>query len=906
MRKLLLYLFLVLPLPILAQPVDFWRPILHRETLADTLDRQSLSFSSYDRSGFNDDYARSYGLDSVGWWKLCDAEGPGVCTQFWSTSQVMPPTARWRIYVDDMTHPLIDTTVLALFGNVSPFVPPRALITFWSKCSYVPIPFQSHLKITTDNLSGCFYHFSVYKLPAGSTVSPMIMPPSPNYTMHADSLTQLLSQPEVPVLDSSPIVAQTASITMPVNARQDVVTYTGSGINRRLLILLDQRNQQVHENFWVRVYTDHNPLPDLEGPLSPLFGATHGWHQYQSFGTGTMGDSIYFNLPIVFKTGLRVELENRTADTRTVYFRAEIVEQPAASIDPFRLRSVFRDVNPTTYWSDYEVFDVPGPGNYVGLFWEAENTPYSVLTGDEKFYRDHADTAFWKGTGTEDYFNGGNSWSDSSSHTTPRRFANYGCIDMASGWTSAYRWHFSDAIPFRENLRMTLEVGGWDEIIGHYRTVAFLYTQPARLQVRDASGDGQSFPGEPLHIVGRGLPPGSVVDSVYLGPWGMVFLPGSRTVNADSIVECFALAPAHGHGLYPLTIRVSTASGLQTATTPWLHYSSPKLVFETSHRDTFAFPEDSLLVRIDGIQPGQQAALQVAGLPIPWIAPAPVADAAGVLRGFALVPDSIPDGDFPVTSISPGVENGQSEALLQARHFLRTEIETLPIQSWAGSNYLRLTAPNYNRVGHHDPWGRDRCFFLIGRHDSDFVAFDVQIPVDGFYLPKYMLGLTGGGAIIKVLVDNLPNLPEYNTFMAINDRWERTDTLTGGWYYLQRGAHNFKFYITGHDTASTGWQIVIDQLILDWSPSMPQTAGEGPAVNGLTIHQTTSGVELHWLPMSAEAFDIYCSSHVDGPYEHCAEVSGDCFRYVDSQAVSNDHAARYYYVTARLPIPGLR
>jgi hypothetical protein len=337
-----------------------------------------------------------------------------------------------------------------------------------------------------------------------------------------------------------------------------------------------------------------------------------------------------------------------------------------------------------------------------------------------------------------------------------------------------------------------------------------------------------------------------------------------------------------------------------TATIEWPHRSYPLLTFDYSHRDTFAFPVDTLTVRIEGIPAGQSATVEASGLPFLWVLSTPLADSTGVITGRVLVPDSIPEGDIPMTAISEGVEDAVADQLLQSRHFLRREVEYLSTESWLGVSHVTRTAPIYNQPNHTEPWGRSRCRRLIGRQAGDYAAYRVIIPIEGNYRINYFLARTGFGAIVRTLVDSIPDLPDYDTYTNINWYWTRSDTLTGQWHYLTTDTHIVKIEITGRNNAALDWQAVIDQIVMEWEPQAPPLERSLPlAVNGLTIHRTGEWIELRWQPRAAEAFEIYRSTQPDGTFEKCAKVAGDCYRYVDPQPLTGKGMQWFYEVVAQ-------
>ena len=156
-----------------AQPVglDFYDDLAALPFVYDNV--QSYYISSYDRTGGNDDgfrgtYSQLYVQDN-GEHVIFDEDGPGCIYNFWFTGD--DQRLHWgkiRIYVDGQETPAFESPDEKLFlGESAPFVEPLVTDSFVSSggfsCS-APIPFQKHLKITTEKAVG-FYniYYQFYK-----------------------------------------------------------------------------------------------------------------------------------------------------------------------------------------------------------------------------------------------------------------------------------------------------------------------------------------------------------------------------------------------------------------------------------------------------------------------------------------------------------------------------------------------------------------------------------------------------------------------------------------------------------------------------------------------------------------------------------------------------------------------
>ena len=171
-----------------------------------------------------------------------------------------------------------------------------------------------------------------------------------------------------------------------------------------------------------------------------------------------------------FYQNARITIENIYHEKITVYYQ---IDYHAGEIQEKRgyFHAQFRRENPLKEKGIYTILDnVQGNGQYVGtyLFWGVNNNGWWG-EGEIKFYLD-GDTEFPTicGTGTEDYFCG--SWNFDiggkyQEFCTP--YSGVPKIIRPDGLYSAnqrfsmYRWHITDPIYFKEDLKVTIQALGW-------------------------------------------------------------------------------------------------------------------------------------------------------------------------------------------------------------------------------------------------------------------------------------------------------------------------------------------------------------------------------------------------------------------------------------------------------------
>jgi hypothetical protein len=906
--SIIVVLLLVISGPALAQPLDIWRHLLHTESLAEPLDAEAVHFSSWARNGGNSDLGWYYGVDSHGWKIICDMDGPGVLTDFWWHKFPADPAWRWRIYVDNLTTALIDTSILQLCGHVPPFTFPVADSSSNGFFSYVPIPFQSHLRITFSGQSSIYYHVTAHRYPAGTIVEPFTFPPTDDYLVRLDSLRARMLSPADPIFLDNPTDNFGGQLTLGAGQSHSW-TFDGSGMTRRILLRLPTHPQSVLESFWVRIYADAYPFPDLDGPASELFGQPLGWHAYASLLTGTRGDTMYLNLPVFFDSHLRLEMTNGTSSGLSAGLWAEVIARDPTGIPPFRARAQYHEQNPTIEWELYEYANFTGAGNYVGSLFDTQQDDPHVLEGDEMFWFNSQSIPAWHGTGTEDYFKGGRYW-----YPAYAQLPEHGCIVYLGDSAAAYHWHLNDALPFTSSLRGATEVGRFGQMTGHYRTMAFAYVQPEAWHILDADGSHSSSPNEAIRIVGRGLVPGSVATDVAMGSSPAPVIGGSAQVNPDSLLDFTVAAPESlPSGTYSISLVLEEDPIVICP--DWRHEAHPYFTFTPlrDDLDTCVFTTDTIEVAGHGFPIGAIVNLVAASIALPWTTPAPTVDSLGRLHGFCTIPELLPAGDLTLSALIDGETVAIPEHLLKNRDFYRLELETM--NQVSGLRFREECVWDYAASNNTDPWGRDCVRMLQGTGIGSYSVLNFYYPASGICHLDYFWVVCPAGAKMRTTIDTLTNLSEFNSYASIpSGRWVRSDTVSSEPFYLSAGWHTFRVEIVGRDSLAHDWQGILDQILFvtHSEPVSPPTFPD--RIRDLTIIAHDSLMELHWSrvtsdslgnPLEPDGYDIYTTSTLDSDFVFLGSVPASDSVYVDSQSLLDESPSmRFYRVVAVLEEQG--
>ena len=289
------------------------------------------------------------------------------------------------------------------------------------------------------------------------------------------------------------------SIDMQPHSINEIANIEGEGAIRHIWLIPLRAFRFVI----IRFYWDDSDVPSIECPISDFFAATFipdyesvEFHQVSSLAgcvNPRFGMNCYWNMP--FRKHCRITVENLANYTVGLFYQVDYVlgKQPE---NMGYLHAQFRRVNPLPYKEVYTIADgIEGKGHYVGtyLLWTSHSTGWWG-EGEIKFYID-GDKEFPTicGTGTEDYFCGAYNFDTDGKYTefsTP--YSGLAVIKNDQTYRSQlrfslYRWHITDPIYFRNDLKVTIQALGWrDENKFHplqddISSVAFWYQdKPAK------------------------------------------------------------------------------------------------------------------------------------------------------------------------------------------------------------------------------------------------------------------------------------------------------------------------------------------------------------------------------------------------------------------------------------------
>ncbi len=244
----------------------------------------------------------------------------------------------------------------------------------------------------------------------------------------------------------------------------------------------------------LRIYWDGETNASVECLVGDFFACGLGAYCQISSLAVCVNPGSAFNCywPMPFHKRARVTMENIGSNNMTLYYQMDYTLGKVGA-DAGCFHAQFRSEQPMATPGLYTIVDgVQGQGQYVGTYL-AITVPGTGWWGEGeiKFYLD-GDTKFPTicGTGTEDYFCGSYNFENPATHKYQTFSTPYSGLAQVIPADETYkpgqrfglyRWHITDPVRFRNNLKVTIQVLGWkehglyDPLSAEISSVAFWY-----------------------------------------------------------------------------------------------------------------------------------------------------------------------------------------------------------------------------------------------------------------------------------------------------------------------------------------------------------------------------------------------------------------------------------------------
>jgi hypothetical protein len=242
---------------------------------------------------------------------------------------------------------------------------------------------------------------------------------------------------------------------------------------------LPETGEEYLRNLIIRMYWDNEKTPSVEVPFGDFFGNGFSrrvnWHS-EYLGVTSGGFYSYFPMP--FRKHARIEIENTSGKAMLVFFHILCQRYDRLPENTLYFHSQWRRENPTIHGKNYTILDAAGEGYFAGvfLFMQAydKGDKWNFLEGDEFMYVDGEKDASIKGTGGEDYFQGGWYFIDGTFNAPY-----HGLVlkDPDTIRASCYRFHLLDRVNFNSSIHVEIEHGNrpGNDAKADFSSVAYWY-----------------------------------------------------------------------------------------------------------------------------------------------------------------------------------------------------------------------------------------------------------------------------------------------------------------------------------------------------------------------------------------------------------------------------------------------
>lgn len=255
-----------------------------------------------------------------------------------------------------------------------------------------------------------------------------------------------------------------------------ILNATGPGIITRIWFAVDSKDPYYLRRILVRMYWDGEKYPSVEVPLGDFFGCGFEYKQYSTAYLGMSGGGFTCFFPMPFERSAKIIIVNETGlEIPGFYYQINYqkLEDPISPDVAYFHAYWHRDVR-TDYDSNYTILKTTGHGHIVGVNMNIQSYDgtFSFLDGTERVFVDGEKRPSMFGTATEDYFSSG--WNfNRGEYAGP-----YNGLILKNDSLSriaAYRFHITDAIPFKKAIDFSFEHGKGNRDVADYSSTVYWY-----------------------------------------------------------------------------------------------------------------------------------------------------------------------------------------------------------------------------------------------------------------------------------------------------------------------------------------------------------------------------------------------------------------------------------------------
>ena len=446
-------------------------------------------FSSYDRSGGNDDgFDGTYSKLRVenGNSVIAGMSGAGCIQRIWFTHSKHKKNGlldlkgeHIKIYIDGSEKPALDIPLEKLFsGELKRFPKPLVGTGLGGFYCYVPIPYREGCKVVVEGTDVRFYQITYNEFADCEGVESFSMNFTPETSNLLNQAVKLWSLPDKNIFLNSGKQAKKIEKVLALKKNETINFQLPKGnyMIKSIRMEVDKKDKKNALDGIIKINWENAETPAVNLPISYLFGQAFSPKPYCSILFGTSGKYFYNNIPMPYQQSASIHISAKESFNATL----RIVVEPTnfKKCDFGYLHADYSEMLPTVNGKYYTLLKTRSKGHYLGTFLVTEGKKGlpTWLEGDEIFIVDEEQMIH--GTGSEDYFNCG--WYGVDGRLNqPGDFPLHGFPVFGDKnnktRAAAYRWHISDVIPYQKSIDAKIEHGMKNNCPTDYRSAVFYY-----------------------------------------------------------------------------------------------------------------------------------------------------------------------------------------------------------------------------------------------------------------------------------------------------------------------------------------------------------------------------------------------------------------------------------------------
>ncbi len=448
-------------------------------------------FSSYDRTGLNDDgfsgahsFLRKEAKDRL---VLAEMQGPGVINRIWTPT---PSNDTISFYLDGEATPRLTLKFSDLFsGKRYPFLSPLCGNEIGGYFCYLPIPFNQSCKVVLHAEKMRFYQIQYRKLP-GYKVESYTGKLLGDVKQEIENVANVWNSVEQNIGNFTMGKSRNYKTEVRIftlNPGDEMTFFNHQKPGRIIGFEIDDAKgfEHLNRDVMLSAIWDNESVAAIDAPVADFFGYAFGKASMRSFLIGKNTKTNYCYIPFPYDKGAIMKLEYKKRDdaiqnpiqiTTRVFYNTQGRDKKTEG----KFYSTWRrEIHPKD--GEYYAFaKLKGKGHYIGSVQLAQGMQpgmTSFFEGDDSTYVDGKMRIH--GTGSEDYYNGGwyaipDCWDRGISLPI------HGSLDynLTFSRTGGYRFYLSDKLPYEKELYMGIEHGGeYNNYPVDYTSVAYYYSE---------------------------------------------------------------------------------------------------------------------------------------------------------------------------------------------------------------------------------------------------------------------------------------------------------------------------------------------------------------------------------------------------------------------------------------------